>query len=219
MIHVERSYPAPASLAVEAQKNSGKYDKEDVIEQLKRDFHNKCYICGINHLQDPQVEHLLPHKNGKYPDRKFDWENLFWSCGHCNGVKNKDIYDEGIIDCCKTDPEASLKFCVTDENVYVTATDKADAKSKLTAQLVEEVFNLKNTGMRVYKSDMRYHELVKEMNILYETLAKWKKNPGSRVENNKLKALLRRESKFAEFKRCYVREHVNDYQDVIKYIA
>ena len=46
--------------------------------------------------QDAQVEHLLPHLDGKYPKRKFDWNNLFWSCGHCNNVKNQRIYDEGL---------------------------------------------------------------------------------------------------------------------------
>jgi len=75
-------------LAIEAEKTSGSYEKEDVVAQLKKDFHNKCYICEIDKLQDPQVEHLRPHKNGKYKDKKFDWNNLFWSCGHCNNVKN-----------------------------------------------------------------------------------------------------------------------------------
>lgn len=82
MVKIERSFPAPKSLAEEAQKTNGIYDREDVIDQLKNDFHNKCYICEMKELQDPNVEHLLPHKNGKYPERKFDWENLFWSCGH-----------------------------------------------------------------------------------------------------------------------------------------
>ena len=94
MVKVERSFPAPESLAVEAAKANGKYDKPDVIERLKKDFHNKCYICEMKDLQDPNVEHLLPHKNGKYPERKYDWENLFWSCGHCNGVKQNSKYDE-----------------------------------------------------------------------------------------------------------------------------
>lgn len=77
MVKVERSFPAPDSLAEEAKKVDGKYDKPDVIERLKKDFHNKCYICEMKELQDPNVEHLLPHKNGKYPKRKFGWENLF----------------------------------------------------------------------------------------------------------------------------------------------
>ena len=43
MVKVERSYPAPASLASEKNKASGKYNGRDVIEMLARDFHDKCY--------------------------------------------------------------------------------------------------------------------------------------------------------------------------------
>ena len=99
MVKIERSFPAPESLADEEKKKNGCYNCKDVVERLKRDFHDKCYICELKHLQDPEVEHLLPHKNGLYPERKFDWNNLFWSCGHCNKVKNNRKYDERIIDC------------------------------------------------------------------------------------------------------------------------
>lgn len=75
MVKVERTFPAPISLEIESKKASGKYDKEDVIKQLREIFHDKCYICEIKDLQDPEVEHLLPHKNGKYPERKYDWNN------------------------------------------------------------------------------------------------------------------------------------------------
>ena len=89
MVKIERSMPAPKSLFTEKAKANGSYEKTDVVEQLRKDFHNKCYICEIDNLQDPQVEHLRPHFNGKNKDLKFDWNNLFWSCGHCNGVKNQ----------------------------------------------------------------------------------------------------------------------------------
>ena len=56
MVKIERSFPAPKSLAEEAQKTNGRYDRQDVIDQLKKDFHNKCYICEIKALQDPNVE-------------------------------------------------------------------------------------------------------------------------------------------------------------------
>ena len=105
MVKVERSLPAPASLAMEKEKTNGSYNGSDVVKRLMEDFNNKCYICEIDNLQDPQVEHLKPHFGGKYIDRKFDWNNLFWSCGHCNGVKNQRKYDEHIIDCCHSDPE------------------------------------------------------------------------------------------------------------------
>ena len=76
MIKVERTFPAPESLAIEAAKADGSYKKQDVIEQLIKDFNNKCYLYEMDKLQDPEVEHLLPHMNGKYPERKFGWNNF-----------------------------------------------------------------------------------------------------------------------------------------------
>ena len=219
MVKVQRSFPAPFSLAEEACKKNGSYSEPDVIERLRKDFNDKCYICEMKDLQDPQIEHLLPHKNGKYHDRKFDWENLFWACGHCNNVKNQDKYDEGIIDCCKEDPEKMIDFECDDKNIFLRSKDKNPSETtKRTMDLIQEVFNLKNTGMRVYKSDIRFKSLQKEMNLLFDNLEGFKKNPNSKVTLRKLKALLRRESAFAAFKRCYIREHLAEYSALESYL-
>lgn len=219
MVKVERSFPAPGSLAEEAKKVNGRYDRQDVVERLRADFHNKCYICGLKELQDPNVEHLLPHKNGKYPERKFDWENLFWACGHCNGVKNKGKYDEGIIDCCRQDPEQYLYFQVRDNDVLVEVSDSDNDMQKRTAMLIHETFSLKNTGMRTYTSDERLRLLLKEMNLLYRQLEKLHRRPDSKIIMRTVQSLLRRESAFAAFKRCYVREHADEYPQLQKYAA
>ncbi|MCD8119239.1 MAG: hypothetical protein LUE29_07165 [Lachnospiraceae bacterium] len=158
MVKIERSYPAPESLASESQKANGSYSEPDVVKRLYADFHNKCYICELDNLYDPQVEHLLPHENGKYPERKYDWDNLFWSCGHCNSVKNQKKYSSGILNCCKRDPEEAMRFCLEESEVKVDAKDALDDEAVLTSELVREVFNLKNTGMRVYKSDKRFQD-------------------------------------------------------------
>lgn len=218
MVKVQRSYPAPESLEIEAQKPNGSYSCDDVVERLKDDFHNKCYICEIDQLQDSQIEHLLPHMNGKYLQRKFDWNNLFWACGHCNNVKNQKKYHEGIIDCCKEDPEERLSFEMENEEVKVEAIDKEDKKAILTAELIMEVFNLKNTGMRVYKSEHRYKELNLEMNILYDALEELKKSPKSAFLSRKVQALLRRESRFAAFKRNYIRDNKGYYPESEKWL-
>ena len=218
MLKVQRSYPAPESLEIEAQKPNGSYSCDDVVERLKDDFHNKCYICEIDQLQDPQIEHLLPHMNGKYVQRKFDWNNLFWACGHCNNVKNQKKYQDGIIDCCKEDPEERLSFELENEEVKVEAIDKEDKKAILTAELIMEVFNLKNTGMRVYKSEHRYKELNLEMNILYDALEELKKSPKSAFLSRKVQALLRRESRFAAFKRNYIRDNKGYYPESEKWL-
>lgn len=218
MVKIERSFPAPASLQAEAKKISGSYEKSDVIAQLKKDFHNKCYICELKDLQDPQVEHLLPHKNGKYPERKFDWNNLFWSCSHCNSVKNQKKYEDGIIDCCKCDPELMLTFRLMNGVTEIAAKDSNDLTAVRTAALIYESFNLLNTGMRTYRSAMRYNELTKEMNLLYDNLEAYRKNPDSKYVQRKLKSLLRRESAFAAFKRNYIKDNSKEFPKLMSYI-
>lgn len=211
MVKIERSSPAPKSLAIEKRKNNGSYNKIDVVKRLINDFHNKCYICELDELQDPEVEHLKPHFNGRYIDRKFDWNNLFWSCGHCNGVKNKRKYEGHIIDCCKIDPEQSIYFRLHNGNIDITAINKEDYDAQLTAELIMEVFNITNSGMRVYKSYIRFEELNKEMNKLYNTLNELMEKPDSAFALKKLCALIRKESRFAAFKRCYIRENETQY--------
>lgn len=218
MVKIERSFPAPLSLKMQSEKQNGSYSEADVVEQLKKDFHNKCYICELKNLQDPQVEHLLPHKNGRYRERKFEWENLFWACGHCNGVKNQKKYEEDILDCCRQDPEQRMTFVLKENNVFVCPVLQADRVAETTSQLVEEVFNVRNTGMRIYKSEMRLKELQKEMNIFYTKLEAYKKKPESRTIQRMLKALLKRESAFAAFKRCYVREHLTEFPKLAEYM-
>lgn len=44
MVKVERSFPVPASLAVEAKKATRSYSQPDVVEQLKRRTRKSIYI-------------------------------------------------------------------------------------------------------------------------------------------------------------------------------
>ena len=172
----------------------------------------------MKELQDPNVEHLLPHKNGKFPKRKFDWENLFWSCGHCNSIKNREKYDVGIMDCCRQDPEQYLAFQLKCNSVVIGVVKDGGDIYKKTAELITETFSLKNTGMRTYASEERLRLLQKEMNILYKQLEKLHNNPDSKFIVRTICSLLRRESAFAAFKRCYVREHADEYPQLQKYL-
>lgn len=201
MVLVERSYPAPKSLAAEALKKGGSYSKPDVVERLRRDFHDKCYICELKGLQDPEIEHLLPHANGHYHARKFDWDNLFWSCGHCNRVKNRTVYSEGVLDCCRRDPEQAIRFAAEDGDISVTALDQEDSEAVKTAQLVTDVFTQKNTGIRTAACKMRMNGLWMQMRVLYGALQKYRSNP-TRLHRRTVGALLRRQTAFAAFKRC-----------------
>jgi len=95
MINVIRSQPAPTCLSIEKKKKNGDYKCAEVLKRLIIDFKNKCYICEQNEPTTINIEHLKPHKGNK--ELKFDWNNLFLSCGHCNNVKS--LKYENIIDC------------------------------------------------------------------------------------------------------------------------
>lgn len=75
MIKIDRCKTVPKSLAVEASKKYGSYNQPDVLQQLREDSNDKCYICELQGIADPQVEHLRPHYNRKIKERVFDWNN------------------------------------------------------------------------------------------------------------------------------------------------
>ena len=86
----ERTEKAKEVLMREKARN-GDYNQLEVNIALKEVFHGKCYICENKAVTSYQIEHLIPHKDNV--DLKFDWNNLFWSCAHCNGVKNQRKYE------------------------------------------------------------------------------------------------------------------------------
>ena len=213
MIRVERSAEVPRSLVESTAED--RYRHRDVVDQLAEDFHEKCYICEIKPVADPQVEHRLPHKGGAYPDRKYDWNNLFYACDHCNTVKNKAVYDAGIIDCCVRDPEEALLQELYENDVRVTAHDGSDSEAVLTAHLIEEVFMSESTGLRTKAAAVRLSELQMRMNMLYTQLDAYRSDNENTFVKNTLVSLLRRERAFAGFVRSYVRQHADEYPELV----
>lgn len=213
MVKIERTPTPPASLAREREKANGSYTSEDVVSQLKQDFHSKCYLCELKDLTDIQVEHLLPHFGRSIKERVFDWNNLFYSCPHCNSIKNNRIYDGKILDCCKVDPELLLDHIYQDGKVHVRAHDPStkDESILLTADLLEKCFEKNNSGIRIIQCQERVNRLAETMNTLYKTLEALKKKPESKRYLHALQGMISREYKFAGFTRFYVRSHLDEY--------
>ena len=214
MVKAERTPTPPPSLAVEKKKANGSYKLPDVIEQLEQDFHGKCYLCEIDELQSVEVEHLRPH--GGDLDLKFDWNNLFLSCAHCNSVKNQKEYQDQILDCCVIDPETVLQQEVVDDHVLVTPLN-SDFESEKTAKLITECFEKKNTGIRIQECQVRMRALNCTMNTLYKTLEQYEKGRHPRYLRA-LRGMLSKTYRFAGFTRTYVRTHLADYPDLAEFV-
>lgn len=157
---------------------------------------------------------MVPHKGDI--DLKFDWGNLFWSCGHCNSIKNQRKYDGKIINCCQEDPEQHIACRYADNDVQIEALDQNEV-SLMTASLIYNVFNLKNTGMRTNNSAGRLKALQEEMNIFFNELHRYKDNK-SPANTRRVAARLRKSTAFAAFKRSYIRNN-SDYAELQAYVA
>jgi uncharacterized protein (TIGR02646 family) len=79
--------PNPEALA------KGNYKHPMNKEALRKSTSGKCMYCEskIEHISSAHVEHIKP--KAKFPEFKFVWENLGFSCENCNKKKG-DKYDE-----------------------------------------------------------------------------------------------------------------------------
>lgn len=168
MVYFEKSQPAPICLANEKLKSSGAYNCGDVLATLKIDFKNKCYICENKDLVSINIEHFIPHKGDV--NLKFDWNNLFYACAHCNNIKLAK-YDK-IINCCDSaaNVEGRLKYTFDPfphESVFVEALD-GDEETIQTAQLLNEVYE-GTTTMKILESSNLRNKVLDEV-LEFQTL-------------------------------------------------
>lgn len=213
MVKIERTPDVPKSLQ---GKTSGSYDDWDVRAQLKSDSRNKCYLCERKPPHSPEIEHLRPHENGKYPELKYSWKNLFYSCRHCNLVKKAPRYAVDVLDCCEEEPEAIIHHSIKNRHVCITPIVDTNV-AKNTAQLVEDCFEKINTPARLDECQEMFNALMGVMTLLNKKLLVYKKEP-SETLLGELAGMLSREHEFAGFTRTYVRDHLEKYPDLAPYV-
>jgi uncharacterized protein (TIGR02646 family) len=122
------------------------YRSEEIVTALRAMFYGKCYLCEVE-VADPVVEHFLPHEGDAA--KKYDWNNLYYACHRCNGIKSTAT---DILDCCDAavDVSRAIKcLCpsIPESNVMVEA-QHADPKTQNTAALLDRCYNEGNTGIR-----------------------------------------------------------------------
>lgn len=199
MFNVIRHEPAPTSLAGER-----KYDSEDVWVALNKVFHKKCYICETYEPQDINVEHFVPHQGDQ--TLKFDWNNLYFSCGRCNNIK-LTRYDD-LIDCCdpNTDVVRAVKHLPPStpyaRKLLIQAHDQSE-KTKLTAELLDKVFNSEHTPNKAVSASYLRRKVFDQYNLLLNLLQKYYDPVAFPEEKenavNRIKLLLKASSPYSAF--------------------
>lgn len=209
MIYFEKSQPAPECLEKEKLKVSGDYKCGCVLERLQNDFKNKCYICESQAPTTINVEHFKSHQGDV--DLKFDWNNLFWACGHCNNIKLAKFDD--ILNCTDLNDnvENALKYefkPFPHEKVAVEAVNN-NSKTENTKNLLLAVFN-GTTKLKNIEADNLCNALLKEMrdyqNHLCEYYDAYDKEDKSH-SSRKIKSHLNSASAFTAFKRQVIKDN------------
>lgn len=208
MFNVVRSQSAPASLATERLKSSGEYNKPDVLECLKQDFYNKCYLCEEKAISKIEVDHFLPHLNGTHLDRKFDWGNLFFCCGHCNGTKGSN--QDTLLDCTSANDDVynSLRYDFVSfpkEAVNISVVNTND-KSENTAKLLNQIYSGKdpsNLTNRVMEAGNIREKIRQEIDKFDDLLLAEK----DELTLAKIKYAVSKKSPFSAFKRQVIKDN------------
>ena len=218
MVKIERRETDKTRLAVESlvkekSKAHGKYNTSEVTKALQEIFYGKCYICESKQSISEEIDHLIPHEGNL--DLKFDWNNLFLACAHCNRIKGNTYTP--ILDCTKTDVDDIISFRKmgyfgTDESLSFDSVDDTDTRQEtiMTCKLLQRVYYGKTTkekfGAKKLRKDVRI-ELSKFKNYVREYR-------GATGEDKKdLFSLICKELKnnspFTAFKRWIVRDNLD----------
>jgi len=223
MIFHAKTQPPPACLAAEKAKANGNYNCHGVLRQLVNDFKNKCYLCEDKEPHTINTEHFLPHRGDK--NLKFDWNNLFYCCGHCNNTKlGKEKYDL-ILNCTNEadDVEINLKYKIDPyPNAKVLIISNiADVKSTNTADLLNEVYNGTTENKKLESANLR-SKLLKEIKEFQDLLFQFYDTNLIKEEKEVIKGRiihqLRPTSNFTAFKKWILRDNEVLAEDFASYI-
>jgi hypothetical protein len=199
MFNVVRRESAPASLA-----NKVKYDSRDVWDALSRVFHKKCYICETKEAHDINVEHFVPHEGDE--NLKYDWNNLYFSCGRCNNIKLAK-YDE-LIDCCDTQVDVlrAIKHVppITPYAKMLQIESQVnDVKINLTTELLDRVFNSTHTPNKTVSASFLRKQVFSQYNLLLDLLSKYYEQTALLQEKEialeRMKLLIKASSPYSAF--------------------
>ncbi len=220
MVYFEKSQPAPECLEIEKQKPNGDYKCGSVLKRLEADFKSKCYLCERAGLTAINVEHFRPHKGNKR--LKFDWNNLFWSCSHCNNTK-LDMYNN-LLNCIdkKDDVENALSYFMEStpkEKVYIEIIKQSE-KAVSTKELLLKVYNGTTELKTLEAANIRaalLEDLLDFKEHLKEHYKKSNKDEVKEFHLMKVKNHLSRSSNFTAFNRWIVKKNAELRNDLEQY--
>lgn len=208
MINIENK-PVPSDLE-KLVKDTKNYRHQSVVDRIKSNFNNKCYLCEIKESTSINIEHFIPHRGSE--ELKYKWSNLYFACSHCNGIKGHR-YDN-ILDPLNDDVESFIN-CRMDAvpmAKVIIERNSSDEKVVNTVNLLDEIYNKcsETAGVRTAESINLRKKLLKELRSFQDSLFVYYDEDELDEDREKARKQiikhLRSRSEFTAFKRCLVKE-------------
>jgi len=112
------------------------------------------------------------------------------------------------------EPESLVHLSIEDNKVC--AEPVIDEKSAtLTAELINEVFDSRNTGILKYGSEIRLRKLNETMGVLYDNLFLYMENNADTQAYEIIAGMMERGAEFSVFVRGYMRDNYEDYNEFL----
>ena len=190
--------PLPANIKITSESD---YTSGIVFQMLCEDCYDKCYICEDNPTSI-NVEHRISHRGDL--TLKYDWNNLFLSCSHCNNTKS-DKYD-GIIDPSLLDPEDYMDFSIDGllETVNIKKISGGDDVD-ITVRLLDNVYN-GTTDIKRFEAINLKNRISQELMRFELQLNLYNQEP-TKERYDYISKQISRASIFAAFKRKIIRDN------------
>ncbi len=204
----EKAQKAISSLENEKRKGGGTYNTPEVNAALYEMFHGKCYLCESKEVASCQIEHLVPHRGDE--NLKFAWNNLLYSCTHCNNIKNDRFTP--ILDCTAVDVDQKIAFRkkgyfgVEETLEFEVLEDSVEAQN--TVRLLHAIHYGTTPQKKMEAKVIRKH-IRKELSNFKELIREYCEEEGEDKQDllAQIKKELKPNSAFTAFKRWIVRDH------------
>lgn len=170
MIRVYKSPNAPLSLST-----TRSYDGADVQQQLEDDHHRKCYLCERNLCTEFQIEHHKSQEN--HPMLRQDWNNLFWSCGYCNGKKGMRFDNMLNPLAINVEDEIVHDLDFAQKKASFTSTIHSDVHDE-TCRFLRKVHNGTNqNGIRTKREENFFEYIISVVSDFYRLVSQYLSDP------------------------------------------
>lgn len=212
----EKVQAAIQSLDRERQKKNGTYNTPEVNDALQEMFYKKCYLCENKDVTAYEVEHLV--SAGGDRELRYDWNNLFLACAHCNSTKKKR--HEPILDCTQVEVDQMIRFYKEGhwgtEEVFCFAARDNSAETLHTVALLEEIYYGRTPQKKVESAHLR-ESLRKELAQFKGYVRDYLEASGE--DKQDLYQLIKRElsawSAFTAFKRWLIRDNKEFFEELM----